>query len=138
MTVVDGDAAGREDRRAGGELGFVAGGRGLPATRSRRQHRGCRVEPGLCSRRWPGSNRSAPPSTAQAARSGSSSCPPRTGLPRNCTGVTDGVHGRTSVRHVIARRTMATPRTDTSGRLKLQDLAAPNTAPAGRAVMDLT
>ena len=28
MTVVDGDAAGREDRRAVGELGFVAGGRG--------------------------------------------------------------------------------------------------------------
>ncbi|HTP21218.1 MAG TPA: hypothetical protein VMJ65_16565, partial [Solirubrobacteraceae bacterium] len=31
-TVADGDAAGREDRRAVGELGFVAGGRGSPAT----------------------------------------------------------------------------------------------------------
>jgi hypothetical protein len=31
-TVADGDAAGREDRRAVGELGFVAGGRGSPRT----------------------------------------------------------------------------------------------------------
>ena len=32
MTVVDGDAAGREDQRAVGELGFVAGGRGSSGT----------------------------------------------------------------------------------------------------------
>jgi hypothetical protein len=30
--VVDGDAAGREDQRAVGELGFVAGGRGSSDT----------------------------------------------------------------------------------------------------------
>jgi hypothetical protein len=32
MTVVEGDAAGREDQRAVGELGFVAGGRGSSTT----------------------------------------------------------------------------------------------------------
>ena len=32
MTAVDGDAAGREDRRAVGELVFVAGGRGSSGT----------------------------------------------------------------------------------------------------------
>jgi hypothetical protein len=32
MTAVDGDAAGREDQRAVGELGFVAGGRGSSGT----------------------------------------------------------------------------------------------------------
>jgi hypothetical protein len=32
VTVVDGDAAGREDQCAVGELGFVASGRGLSMT----------------------------------------------------------------------------------------------------------
>jgi hypothetical protein len=31
-TATDGDAAGLDDRRAVGELGFVAGGRGVTAT----------------------------------------------------------------------------------------------------------